>query len=193
MAIGLMLVDRSWIVRVAPDPARRSVALGLTLAEIAGRYRGFDAEPWPLGAPVAVDEAGFARAEDAERLRSVLRGQEKPSTHFDLIGIERGERAPLELTVGGVLLQRIGYDVGYCSMSDGHFSAILNEVIWSAHPTLLAAARALNQDLLFALESDAKSLLAARQDLDSSVDLERWGPPLATHAIYTTIAKKSSD
>src|SRR5689334_23259500 len=126
--IGLVVVNRLDLLRLARrGGSRLSPAVEMEPEEVFRRYRGFDGIFWP-----EKDEAGLEEIDGLAELRDLplvetYFGKLTCKDECDLLAV-----GPPGARLGADWIPA-GFDLGYCEFDGGHFSVVLNEILFGKH------------------------------------------------------------
>lgn len=148
----------------------------LTPEEVESRYVGLECEPWPdETAPPSLGEYPQLAPEPLlPLLRKVYEDDKARGGTLRLLYLARPRSNRPQSGPEGFVFA--GYDFGFFEQRYGHYSVVLNEVIFGFYQDLRAFGKHLNRNLLMDSVDAVRFLARVRERLmRSGADLETWG------------------
>jgi hypothetical protein len=167
---GLLLIERF----VVSKPS----TIGRTPAQAMMAYRGFDGIAWPGDTLRDLDiDDGLSPLTELTKIRKYY--DKAADGSMDLVYLSGAVSA----AVPGFFFA--GFDVGYFESEYSHYSVILNEIIFGAHPELIRFGARLNESLLAPSEQLCREVIQQRGALlATDADIERGPEVIGAIPIY---------
>lgn len=177
-APGAIITDRELFFRQAKDSVTRPSSVGLTLEEVALRYRGFDGRIWPDWLGLDPTPEGVISLGELSSITASSAWKEF-GRNSQVVFI-----APPEHGGPGEAWDFVGFDLGLFESSYSRFSIIVHEILFGAEETLRKFSKHLNENLLLREPTIVAEILKARQErVLAGADLEELDA-IHTYSIF---------